>query len=264
MILEFNDYLILNKKGIFPAPSETEEEFCKRIPKLLTSIPLPGEALTETEWQEAHQTTENIFDIKPTWVPAFYWNKKISLWEAAAAWDYEGRAVVQLRTQLKKGRWAFLEQQEVLAHEAAHATRMAFSENRFEEMICYQTSRFSWRRKIGPLFRKPYEALLCVGFAALGWLLSVLGFFTWAFILPWLPFFFFFLRLLYDRRVFNRCLSALANFALPGHVTAVVLRLTDREILFFSHASKSQINAYIQEHSANELRWKILKEAYLS
>src|SRR5579883_2079816 len=159
---KIHDYLVLNSEGIFPGPQETKEEFCQRIALLRTEVELPSPPLSEQEWTSAHRMTEDLFDIKPSWVPAFYRNKKMALWEAAAVWDYEGRSVIQLRRQLQKGKWGSVHRDEVLAHEAAHAARMAFNQPRFEEMICYQTSRSSWRKWLGPLFRHPWEATLCM------------------------------------------------------------------------------------------------------
>lgn len=264
MNLKFNDYLDLNKEGIFPGPKETEEQFFHRIQKLRTEIALPGTGLSPEEWRAAHQITGRIFDIQPMWVPAFYQNKKISFWEAAAVWDCDGRSVIQLRNQLAKGKWGVVKQEEVLAHEAAHAARMAFNEHRFEEMICYQTSRFSWRKRLGPLFRRPWEAALCVIFAALGCLFNFLGFFSLALIIPWLPFCFFLLRLYRDHSRFQSCLQNI-QFLLkkPDRALAVVLRLTDREIVFFSKASREEILSYVQAQKT-DLRWSIITNVYLN
>ncbi len=261
MNLKYNEYLLLNQEGIFPGPGESEEEFGLRVARLRTPIPLPGCPLSQEDWEEAHHLTQPLFDMKPAWVPAFYQDKKLSFWEAAAVWDCEGRTVVQLRKRFAHGRWGFVRRAEVLAHEAAHASRMAFQENRFEEVISYQTSRLAWRRWLGPLFRHPWEAVLCVFAAAIGWMLGILGALALALILPWVPFFFFLIRLSRDQFIFHRCLVKLRSLLNnPEHALAVVLRLTDREIILFSRADKEEITAYVREQQ--ELRWKIISSYF--
>lgn len=265
MKLEFNDYLVLNREGIFPGPGETPEDFASRVSQLSAPIGLPGEALIERDWDVVHSLTQHLFDIQPTWIPAFYWNKKISFWEAAAAWDFEGRAVIQLRKQLAKGSWFFVDKKEVLAHEAAHAARVSFFTNRFEEIICYQTSSSSWRRRFGPLFRTPWEASFCISSLLVGWGCSLMGMLLVGLAIPWITLFFFFLRLLYDQYLFWRCVHNIRSLLIdPNRALAVMLRLTDAEIELFSRASREQIFIYLCKQRDQELRWKIIYTAYFS
>jgi len=264
MSLKFNHYLNLNREGIFPGPRETEEEFAVRTEKIRAEISLPGIPLTQKEWEEAHRITKPVFDIQPTWIPAFYRDQKLSFWEAAATWDFEGRTVVQL-AQKKKGRFILVNWEEVLAHEAAHAARMAFRESRFEEILSYQTSRSSWRKRFGPLFRHPWEAALCAGAAGIGWVFGMFGMLTPALIVPWIPFLFFFVRLQNDRTIFKRCQKKLKPLLLhPEQTLAAALRLTDREIVFFAKASQEEIIDYIRRAKEEELRWKVISSSYFS
>lgn len=265
MSLKFNDYLDLNREGVFPGPEESEEAFIQRIQLLRTEIPLPSPPLSEQEWKCAHQIIETQFDIKPTWVPAFYRNKKLSFWEAAAAWECDGRTVVQLRNRLANGKWWFVSREEVLAHETVHASRMAFHEPRFEEILCYQTSRFSWRKRFGPLFRHPWEATLCIGVAGAGWVFNLFDFLSLALILPWIPFLFFLLRLSHDHHLFKQCLRTLKTILQESdRALAVALRLADKEIVLFARASQEEILSYINEQKKTQLRWKILAAAYFN
>ncbi len=263
MNLKSHNYLLLNKEGIFPGPEETEENFISRIDQLRTTLPLPGHPLTPQDWQEAHHLLQPILDIQPFWVPAFYQNKKLSLWEGAAIWDCEGISVVQLRNRFKKGQFGLVKREEVLAHEAAHASRMAFRESRFEELLCYQTSYQTWRKYLGPLFRRPWEAAICLSAIVLGWIWGILGFTPLAIITPWLPFCFFLVRLSRDHLIFRRCLKNISPLLKEkAEALAVALRLSDREILLFANASREKIISYISGQS--ELRWTVIAATYFS
>jgi hypothetical protein len=261
MNLKNNNYLLLNKEGIFPGPLETENNFLIRIKQLQTSIELPGKPLTQQDWEDAHRLLKQRFDIKPTWVAAFYLNKKLRLWEAAATWECEGNTIIQLRNRFKRGYWGPTTREEVLAHEAAHAARMAFKESRFEEILCYQTSRAQWRKAFGPLFRRPTEAIVCLVGALLGAFFGVFDLFIFALSLLLFPFVFLLLRLRRDQRVFRNCLKNIAPLLIcESHSLAVALRLSDREIAMFAHASTGKIIGYVKLQT--ELRWEVLRASY--
>lgn len=191
--MENKELLSFFKRGLIPGPSETEEEFLKRVE---ASPPLPAWSAIKplpTQWG---------FTID--WVPLVYSKKKLLPWEGALFFDDH----IQLHPKLQTKKLFGNSLTEILHHESIHAARIAFNEPRFEEFLAYCTSP-SWKRLIGPLFSRIWEFPL---FA-----LSLL-FFPYA-----LPISLFFLaRLFYKHHLFSR---AKKTFPL-----SVLLCMTDQEI----------------------------------
>ncbi|HKZ00533.1 MAG TPA: hypothetical protein VJ112_05170 [Rhabdochlamydiaceae bacterium] len=263
----------LNRRGLFPGHMEDEAAFLRRIELLKTqlatdavegSCPLPME-----DWKKAHALTTALFDIQPDWIAAVYSAKGLPFWERAAAWEVAKSGstfhLIQLQPVLKKGKLYSLE--EVLAHEAVHAVRSHLKQNRFEEIMAYRTSRFSYRKWLGPIFRKPWETNL--------FLLSLL----FSLFLVWfgngsvlldcltaLPFFllaYWYMRLQDVQGVFKKCLQNLSQcLTNPERALAVALRLTDDEISHFSRMRPAEIAQYVAIGKKSSLRFKVIALEY--
>ena len=192
------------------------------------------------------------------WVELSYSNQGLSFFEGGCSYIESTAVKIQLRKGFEKSKtllWIY-NREEILAHEAVHAMRCAFSEPKFEEILAYQTSKSPFRRYFGPIFRNPKESMIFlvpallstftflwfpVQIILLGSAIKLLGFGI--------------LRLAYYQRLFSRTkkkiVSLLRN---PNDLLNVLLRLSDKEIIEFSRLSSSDIINYLR--SKNELRCK--------
>jgi hypothetical protein len=261
-MLRITDLLALNARGIFPGPTENPDNFCKRAAQCQKKI----------FESEAFNDTCELFDATPDWVEVKNCKQGLHFWEGAATWIEENEAKEKNASiQIKPSLPSFLySHKEVLSHELVHAMRLGFDEERFEEILAYQTSKNKLRRYLGPLFTKPIE----IKFFFLLMLISWADFWTeWVFDIElasqwmlWLPLFALgvsFCRLIYFQRIFSKALKNLEKtMSQPGKSLAVALRLSDQEIMQFAKSSTSQIIAYVNQEKERDLRWKQLAVAY--
>lgn len=219
MITE-DELLGLGRRGYIPGPSEDEAVFLKRVLKA---------APQSDHWDEAQPITLPLFGFSVDWVPIHYSNKNLPFWEGAAMWIGEDFSI-QMREGFKKGSYLGYKREEVLAHEAVHAARMAFEEPKFEEVLAYRTSKNILRKWVGPLFQKPWETVvLMLSLAA-----APLGYF-WV---PLMALGLLGIRLAWTQWILSRCLKKLP--------LSIVVCLTDKEIRRFSRLSLSEIETYLK------------------
>jgi hypothetical protein len=242
-----------NQRGLIPGPSENEAAFMARL-KILESAPEEENPLPQEDWKEAHTITKQRFGFSADWVHACYSNKGLRFWEGAAVWigDFPR---IQLKTAFRKGHYLKIyKREELLAHEAVHAARMAFQEKRFEELLAYQTSLKPWRRFFGPFFRTPLETLLFL-------LILLISTFS-GFLPPLLALLLLGMgRLIRTQFTFFRAQRKLKQLLKnPADALPLLLRLTDREIALFSRAPIEKTCDYIL--SQNSLRWQMLLAHY--
>jgi hypothetical protein len=192
--VEQDQLLSLFREGLIPGPSETEEEFLLR-----TSSHFP-----RSEWNGAPPLPPE-WGFSVCWMPLVYSKRKLLPWEAAICLGTHIQLHPTLQTKALFGNTLA----DILHHEAIHAARQAFDEPQFEEALAYTTSSSSWKRFLGPLFRRSWEFPL---FA-----LSLL-FFPYTLPIP----IFFLLRLFYTQLLFYR-----AKKKVP---LSVLVCLTDQEI----------------------------------
>ncbi|OGN55619.1 MAG: hypothetical protein A2098_02125 [Chlamydiae bacterium GWF2_49_8] len=237
----------LNRRGLFPGPAETEEEFFKRVERVGPSA-------------QSFPHIETLFGCAPDWVPLSYSNRGLAPWQGAAVWIEEGSARIQLKKGFQKGRYLRIySESEVLSHELVHLVRMAFDEPRYEEIFAYLASKSAFRRAFGPLFCRPGEAAL---FFALSFF-PFLSFFwpTPLFLaFPGIYLLFLLWRLYKSRKRLNRCLENLASIAPRPLVLAV--RLSDEEVALFAALSAKELRAYIAGKTS--FRWRFLKATLLN
>ncbi|MES2344404.1 MAG: hypothetical protein V4494_00495, partial [Chlamydiota bacterium] len=240
-------------RGLIPGPSESRESFFERVDRVQSN--LSKNNVSSEDWLPAKKITQSLFGFSPDWVQAQYSNKNLLPWEGAAVWV--GFSFnIQLREKFRKGSYLGIYQRnEVLAHEAVHAARMAFEEPCFEEVFAYLTSSNRWRKISGPFFRSPKETLffvLMLGFSLLGIIFfnDLFGF------LPLVILFLGVLRLVGIRRIFSRAFQKCKKI-INGNPYAFLLHLTDKEIFLFAEASQENIYEYVNAQTS--IRWEMIR-----
>lgn len=226
----------LARRGFLPAPDESEAAFYERG----AAVAIQGESL---------DYCEQLFGVRPDWVPLFEGRAKLAPWQGAVLWvDEENRPSIQIAPRRGYAR------EEMIAHELIHAVRLPLSSKRFEEIIAYQTSRTWWRRFFGPIIRAPSEVYVFL----LALLCHWIPFFWCGFIFPALLLFGL-TRLCLTQRVFYRCIRTLSRLV-GKEALALTARLTDQEIALFAQLEPEAIRAYIARQQ--QLRWKMLLILY--
>lgn len=239
--------LELNARGIFPGPSESEEEFFQRS---YPQVPTSAQALL---------ITARLFDAAPDWVEVKFGSKGLMPWEGAATWidSKLGISTIQVRPKL----WGY-PQEEVIAHELVHAMRQKLNATQFEEILAFATTKNRFRRTFGPLFSRPWETTLFVLTIAAGWIGSIFDLY-WILLLPLIFLAGMLLRLFSSRRQLNACLQNLKRSVRdPDKALAVALRLTDQEIAHFARIDSKQIRDYAHREKVHHLRWQQIAAAY--
>lgn len=244
----------LSQSGFFPGPKETQASFLLRVEKEKKRYEaLFSERIPASDWEWAKAHLMEIFDFRPECVAAIYSNHSLMPWQAAAVWiEQTGATKVQLRTSLRKGSmfWGLYEREEILAHEAVHAARAAFSEDRWEEFFAFMTSRSKWRRVIGPILQKPWEVWPFLISCFIG-LVSPFGYLVaaiWAFAG--------FVRLAASHKILKQAAGHLSNRVKdPRKVRAVLVRLSGAEILALSRG---------QVIGDDSFRWNMIRKTYFS
>jgi hypothetical protein len=245
------ELLSLNRRGFIPGPDETEGDFLARVDWVRKNLlDLGSEAVSPSHWNWVRVHLKELFDFAPECIPAFYSNRSLAPWQGAASWVEGGRLVsVQLREALRAGSYlGIYRREEILSHEAVHAARAAFSEDRWEEHFAWMSSENGWRRALGPIVRRPWEAwpfvLGC--FAGALFPIGFLAAAVWAGIG--------FGRLVRDRSILRKASRNILNEVGEARIArAILVRLTDREI--------EQV-ARGEAVGDSTLRWRLIRAAY--
>ncbi len=254
-MLTQEELVAYNAQGLFPGPLETEEEFVNRIQALKESFSQVKEPMIpEVHWHWVRTYLKELFDFSPYFLPAFYSNRSLALWQGAASWIEDGKIVaVQLRKAFEKGSFlGIYSREEILAHEAVHAARSGFQESRFEEFFAYMTSENRFRRIMGPIIQRPFEVWPFVFFCCLGVFDSraFLGAFFWM-VLG-------FYRLIRAHWTLRKASQNLQKWvSSKKKIRSFLLRLTDCEIESLAKGMP------IEAISDTSLRWKLLS-SYLN
>ncbi len=248
------DLLHLDKMGFIPGPDEGEEAFLERVKRTKEQYEKGG-WIPEAHWDWVREFLYELFNVKPLYICAFYSNRNLAPWQGAASW-IEGKKLssVQLREGLRKGKIFGYRREEILAHEAVHGVRSGFDDDESEEFFAYMTSGKKWRRVLGPILRRPWEA-----WPLLLWMIG--GVF-------WAPFYLFasfwvgvgFFRLIRQHICLKKAADHIDQMTQDNRRTrAILFRLTDEEIQLFSK-KRTAIDLF----AANKhcLRWRVIK-AYL-
>ncbi len=243
------ELLALHEEGFVPGPGEDEGAFRARIEDVKKNFQKGG-WIPAAHWDWVREYLGRIFDVKPLYICAFYSNRSLAPWQGAATW-IEGKRVHSI--QLRKGSyWGLYSREEILAHEAVHATRSGFEGDRYEEFFAYMTSEKRWRRVLGPLFQRPWEVwpFLVAVVGGAFWPVCYLGAAGWMGMG--------FGRLIRHHRRLKRASERI--FEAVGEkrkARAILFRLTDPEI------DRLAKGASLAEVEQDELRWKVIRLAYL-
>lgn len=251
-----------NKMGIFPYPGEEKENFLQRIQNFY----LENKNLVKSKF--SFKKLEDLFDIAPDWAQFQYTNRGLRFWEAALLEVKNHTYTLKLKKVFeKKNKYLGLyHKDELIAHECCHLGRLFFNEPKYEEIFAYHTSK-GLRRYIGPLFSTSFESLILMCLLPISILSDFMLFLpNWSwFLLKGAPLFylsFLGIRLFsrYDR--FNKCKKKIKKIVKDlSKVLAVMYRLSDNEIYYFSQCSIDEMMQYINQQS--EIRWEIIRTAYL-
>lgn len=257
-----NSFETLNSSGFFPAPGESRESFQERIDYLETwsqkckeetfKIPESSHSIEKEKRLSQEDLNKNsnkiseLYQCRPTWVPAFYENKTLPMMTGGMAVHYKPEECPYWLTyfQLKeafrhKAKWWIYSAGEIISHEMCHIARGMLNSIRYEETFAYQTSTSSLRRYLGGALLTPKDNLIFM--ASLLWLFVVdfssyfvdvsmmqpmlIGKIPLALVLT--------LGLLRNaniRRELKQCKALLSDF-FPENYNAVLFRFNDSEIM---------------------------------
>jgi hypothetical protein len=281
--------LELNSQGFIPGPKESEKDFFDRIqlykdfyvnpenhivnPVFSLKDRMPKPYLSWTK-----STLINLYGFVPQFLSVFFDNKGLNPLQGAVTWECKTKnnniiiPVLQLKKGLKKGSYLGIYKiDEILAHEAVHAARIAFQEPKFEEVFAYLVSDSIFRKVLGPIIKTPKELIF--------FFLSFSGYIVTNFLVNFFQkatFFFHFFafstfllisyglfRLVKVRKIFNKTLKKLISiFSSKSLALSTMLRLTDSEIILFSKMNKKEILSYAKQMEDKQLRWKVIFLAY--
>lgn len=244
--------LELNRRGLVHAPDESDEAFFDRCAQfgLGSSQHFP--------------LAKELFDIEPDWVDMSFDNKGLRFWEAGCTWTRGTQATLQLKKVFEnKKSYLGYRRDEVIAHELVHVVRAGFEEPIFEEILAYHSSSSKLRRFFAPIFRSSGESLFFVAAITMLCLLNLFSFFHlaalagfFALVSSWL------VRLLWAQLIFRRSRKKMAKIVGKKLALAVLLRLTDREIIRFSKMDPEGIKQYAKKMAKIQMRWQQISGAY--
>jgi hypothetical protein len=107
--------------------------------------------------QSAVKQVKDLYNVDASSVQIVFEKKGLSFFEGGCTWiDDKRNALVQISPK----NIPFYSKQEILAHEFVHALRAHLDENKFEELIAYQTSKNSIRAFLGTLVNSSKEVYL--------------------------------------------------------------------------------------------------------
>lgn len=241
------------KGRLLRAPNEAPETFLERQ-KWLDRIDLPKEK----------NLSVPLYDLYGLEAFVIHSNEDLLPWQGAVLWEYTEEnggkyPVIQLRKRYLKP----YQKEELLAHELVHCVRSAFKEPIFEEMLAYRTSPSRFRRFFGPLFMYPFESAV---FAALCFLAPLISIITDSFLgigILLSTLFLFTSRLLILHFLFFLCRQKLEKAGvLPKSSLAVMVRLSDREIIKTALCAKRKTLEYFVSQGKKEPRLQEIVRIY--
>lgn len=230
----------LDAQGFIPGPEETEALFLARVERTQKAYRTQTDPLPSAHWEWVRHHLQELFGFAPRYLTAFYSNADLTPWQGAVIWLQEHSfPVIQLRTALRKGTYLGLyRREEVLAHEAAHAARCAFSASCFEEFFAYMTSERRLQRVLGPILARPWEVwpffLLLLSASLSSWWIEegAKGICEGSLFLALLWLFLGILRLIVRHRQLQKAAEELLRMGCSDVLARTLLfRLTDEEIL---------------------------------
>ena len=235
----------LYQKGFLVGPLETEEVFLKRVSQVNALLKDPRLLLTKIS------IPTNDFFIKVPSLICFRSSKQLPFWFGAMTWicQWDQNTQVPILQLSKKQKFKWLDEDDVITHELLHAKRAAFNEPQFEEILAYRTSKYAWRRNLGPLFQKQWESFFFL-FSIILLVIAPL-FSPEKTLILYFPALFFTLftsfRLIKNQWIVSRALKHLRKTVSNPEI--ILEMLTDDEITKFALKKENEIDR-------TSLRWK--------
>lgn len=213
------------------------------------------------------EITKRLFDFCPNTMWGIFSNKGLLPWHGGMTWIYEEEgygliSILQFQKTLQKRKTFFGRSlAEIGAHEALHAFRGNFEGNdRFEEIIAYQTSRGLFRRFAGSLLRSSRDVMGFMVACLLPWVGIMMHDRPIAEVLFYAPLIYLFaesLRYFKDYRTFVKCQRrVLKLFPQLQEPLFVISRLKEEEIFLFANGSLEEVLSYIKSKSVDSIRWR--------
>ncbi len=284
-----------NDQGFIPGPNETETAFTERvvfcqnlkqhlIQKVGAQLPFEmNDQMSKDLLNQVLFFTQDLYGIRPQWVPLFFSNYQLAPWHGGCAWIFQldeqtpTAAFLQLRARFRTSPTYFglYHRHELIAHELAHVGRMLYQEPQYEEIFAYQSSSSSWRRWLGPIVQSSKESLLFILLLGIV-ILSDVAFLSlhigsaitmawWIKLIPIVFIIFALVRLMIRHHLFKNCLRNLEIlYSEPKRARHLLYRLRDSEIKQFAHFSPSQIRNFMETAEQTSFRWRFLKSIYSS
>ena len=293
-MMEIEELTALDAAGFIAGCGETEAEYLDRVSGIraahadfldrlqasgaaeaLEGLTVRSEDAIPAEFYDAPaEMTQNLYGFEVRHVPGFFLSRKVGLlWGGCLIGDPElNFSLFLLRgTFRNRKNWLFYSRDELLAHELCHSARQSLGETTLEEFFAYQTSPSRLRRNFGNCFIRDRDAVLFV----LPSLLLLLAELARNFLFPAFPaWMFWILALVYPvylliRNQISLNLVKRANKALircgVQKPFAVMFRCTREELqIIAGFASPDELHAFVQEREKDEVRWRIIRERFLS
>lgn len=275
-----------NQEGLIPGPGEPEEAFagraayCTHLKEHFSAELIKDFSINQ--WEDLPNLQVKEFDIAPKWIPIFFSDYRLPFWHGGCAWifqiseDKPTAALIQLRQKFRSSSsyLGIYSREELLTHELVHVGRMMYQEPKFEEIFAYNTSKNSFRRTFGAIIQSSMESVIFVLLLGLIVVFDVflvamqrVDAYLLAFWLKLIPAAFIavgLIRLFHRQRTLRSCIDNLQE--ITGSVDkakAIAFRLADKEISAFSSSSPEEILSYIDAQAPKELRWRLIRCAYL-
>lgn len=284
--MNHTELLRWNKQGLIPGPLENEKDFIQRVDFCLSlrdqlkedDLPSDRKEGSQDFLEHPLKMTEENFDVRPDWVPLFFSNWQLFPWHGGSAWIFQCEkegplgSVLQLRKAFfsKERYLGIYDRSELIAHEMAHACRMAFNEKKYEEMFAYKTSKKGLASLMGPILQSSFESKGFVFLLATLLMMDLFLIFAGSWdvyftllplkVLPILLILYGAFRLWKKKQSLQQAESLLAKLVGPQKARFVLFRLKDDEIELFSKKSPEEILTYIRsDHSP---RMQMIQAAY--
>ena len=277
-----NVLMQFDRHGMLLAPGESSAEFAARMQVLSSTLgdleqeiagnkvfeAAPGIKISRNEmipqqiYDESLKITQELYAVKPDWVPGFFANESFgALWGGCALSDPASGLVLFIIRKVfrKQRRWLVYDRRELMAHELTHAAHGVFDEWQFEEYFAYRSAESALRRFFGGCFIHKFDAM---GFLLPILLLPVVQFLNLLAITELPMWIFWLLAAVYPVFLVSRCInmSFVANRARKflrslavAQVDAVLFRLSCKEIKMLAAGKLPE-----QE----DLRWQIIRKRF--
>lgn len=240
-----DELFFLNERGWILGPDETAEELQARV-TMAKSRYESGEWIGPAHWDFVSELLDHLFHVKPLYICAYYSNKGLAPWQGGACWT-EGKRLHSI--QLRKPRAWLYNKEEILAHEAVHAARAGFNEDRYEEFFAYMTADVKWKQVLGPIIQRPWEVwpLFITLFLGALWPISYLAATLWTALG--------FIRLIKGHRTLAKASAQILKETNNEKSTrAILFRLAAQEIEGLGRGQT--VASYA--NSRHDLRWKLI------